>query len=102
MIDKDFESVDGIVGERMHSGWEEEMEGKQTKRKRRAGSPLRYGGKLRAGSLLMLQGTVSRDFLTLVFDIKQVLLDTPRKDFKFFRIFKEFRIRNRLPGVFTT
>ncbi len=38
------------------------------------------------------KGTVSRDFFTLVFFIKHLLLvslDTPRKDFKFFRIFEE-------------
>ncbi len=41
---------------------------------------------------LEFKGTVSRDFLTLVFFIKHLLLvplDTPRKDFKFFRIFEE-------------
>ncbi len=39
-----------------------------------------------------VKGTVSRDFLTLVFFIKHLLLvplDMPRKDFKFFRIFEE-------------
>jgi hypothetical protein len=39
-----------------------------------------------------LKGTVSRDFLTPVFFIKHLLLvplDTPRKDFEFFRIFEE-------------
>jgi hypothetical protein len=38
-----------------------------------------------------LKGTLSRDFLTLVFFIKHILLvplDTPRQDFKFFRIFE--------------
>jgi hypothetical protein len=39
-----------------------------------------------------IKGTVSRDFFTLVFFINHLLLvplDTPRKDFEFFRIFKE-------------
>ncbi len=39
-----------------------------------------------------LKGTVSQDFLTLVFFIKHLLLvplDTLRKDFEFFRIFEE-------------
>jgi hypothetical protein len=39
-----------------------------------------------------LKGIVSRDFLTLVFFIKHLLLVplyTPRKDFEFFRIFEE-------------
>ncbi len=38
----------------------------------------------------VVKGSVSRDFFTLVFFIKQILffpLDMPRKDFKFFRIF---------------
>jgi hypothetical protein len=38
----------------------------------------------------LFKGTVSRDFFTLVFFIKHLLLvplDTPRKDFEFFRIF---------------
>ncbi len=41
---------------------------------------------------LILKGTVSRDFLTLGFNIKQlpqIPLDTRGKDFKFFQIFKE-------------
>ncbi len=40
----------------------------------------------------LLKGTVSRDFLTLVFFIKQLLLvplDKARQDFEFFRIFEE-------------
>jgi hypothetical protein len=40
----------------------------------------------------LIKGTVSRDFLTLVFFIKHLLLvplDTPRKDFDFFRIVEE-------------
>ncbi len=43
-------------------------------------------------ALKVFKGTVSRDFLTLVFFIKQLLLfplDMPRKDFEFFRIFKK-------------
>jgi hypothetical protein len=39
-----------------------------------------------------VKGTVSRDILTLVFFIKYLLLvslDTPRKDFEFFRILEE-------------
>jgi hypothetical protein len=39
-----------------------------------------------------IKGTVSRDFFTLFFFIKHLLLvplDTPRKDFEFFRIFEE-------------
>ncbi len=38
------------------------------------------------------KGTVSRDFFTLVFFIKHLLivpLNTPRNDFEFFRIFEE-------------
>ncbi len=41
---------------------------------------------------LIFKGTVSRDFFTLVFFIKHlllVLLDMPRKDFVFLRIFEE-------------
>ncbi len=43
-------------------------------------------------SLGSIKGTVSRDFLTLVFFIKQLLLvtsKTARQDFKFFQIFEE-------------
>ncbi len=39
-----------------------------------------------------LKGTVSRDFLTLFFFIKQLLLvplDMPKKDFNFFLLFKK-------------
>ncbi len=50
------------------------------------------------------KGTVSRDFLTLFFFfIKQLLLnplDTPRKDWTFFRIFEEHQRGVRIPGVF--
>jgi hypothetical protein len=57
----------------------------------------------------VVKGTLSRDFLTLVFFIIQFLLvrvDMPRKDFEFFRIFEElfvfvFRV-SRLPVVFIT
>jgi hypothetical protein len=41
---------------------------------------------------IAFKGTVSRDLLTLFFFIKHLLLvplDTPRKDFEFFRIFEE-------------
>jgi hypothetical protein len=42
--------------------------------------------------ILYITGTVSRDFLTMVFFIRQlllVLLDMPRKDFEFFQIIDE-------------
>ncbi len=43
-------------------------------------------------SQVLIKGTVSRDFLTLVFFIKHLLLvplDMPRKDYEFFRILEE-------------
>jgi hypothetical protein len=53
--------------------------------------PLSFCGSLYI-SQLYIKGTVSQDFLTLVFFIKHPLLvslNTPRKYFKFFQIFKE-------------
>jgi hypothetical protein len=57
-------------------------------------SPVRYQklrclaqSDIRMSARLCLKGTVSRDFLTLVFFIKQLLLvplDMPKKDFEFF------------------
>jgi hypothetical protein len=50
------------------------------------------GRRLISGLERLLKGTVSRDFFTVVFFIKHlllVLLDTPKKDFEFFRIFEE-------------
>jgi hypothetical protein len=44
-------------------------------------------------SLAQIKGTVSRDFLNLVFFIKHlllVLLDTPRKDFGFFKYSRRY------------
>jgi hypothetical protein len=44
------------------------------------------------GTDIMFKGTVSRDFLTLVFFIKQLLLvplNTARQYFEFFRLFEE-------------
>ncbi len=46
----------------------------------------------KVANFLGLKGTVSRDFLTLVFFIKHLLLvplDRPRKDFEFFRKFEK-------------
>jgi hypothetical protein len=54
--------------------------------------PTVHGGYSRLTNLCPFNGTVSRDFFTLVFFIKHLLLvplDTPRKDFEFFQIFKE-------------